>query len=595
MNMFVAFISKSIVGLLCVVAACKLALAEDRAAQQYADTIFKNVKAYTINPAQPWANALAMKDGRIVYVGSMAGVEALRGGATEVLDLQGRVVMPGFVSAHDHLVSSLWLLSGVQLFDVTSIEQALQRVKEYADAHPDKKIIRGIGWTMSTLGRYPTAKELDRAVPDRPAFLIDYTGHDGWLNSAAMAAGGIDKNTADRQPGTSFWVRDETGQPTGVAVELEWMPPFIAAGAWQPEQMMRASTRQLFALAASHGVTAFQDTGLITPTALNPEWMKEDFRIAASMLAGLLKEGELPLRVQIMPMLKVPEANLVDLAEFTADMMNRYDTDRLRVRSLKVHPAANMESYGSPFVEPYAGKSTHGHFGISPKTIKEIMLQANRLGVDVVLHAWGDAEVRAGIDAIESSRNAGNKNARNSLHHLGFVHPDDYQRIVDLDIPINVTPTFSTDWSGQDEIYSRLLGEERVFAEISLYPNLARDGVNVSISADLPSSGPFETQAPLYQVAAAVTLRTPMDGERSKAYPPGRTGMTLEQALRAVTIDAAWQLRMEDKIGSLEVGKYADLVILEQNPFEVAPSEIHKIRVLGTLLEGEFTFREAEL
>ncbi len=342
-------------------------------------------------------------------------------------------------------------------------------------------------------------------------------------------------------------------------------------------------------------VTPAFAAGLVTPTALHPAGMKEDFRIAASMLADLLDEDALPLRVQIMPMLKVPEANLADLVEFTASMMRRYNTDRLRVRSLKVHPAANMESYGSPFIEPYAGKTTRGHFGISPKMIREVVLQANKRGVDVVMHAWGDAEVRAGIDAIAASKKAGFAGARNSLHHLGFVHPDDYHRIVELQIPVNVTPTFTTDWSGQDEIYSRLLGEERVFAEMSLYPNLARDGVNVSISADLPSSGPFETQAPLYQVAAAVTLRTPMDGEKSKVYPPGRTVMTLEHALRAITIDAAWQLKMEDKIGSLEVGKYADLVILDRDPFDTAPTDIHLIRVLGTLLEGNFTYRDEDI
>jgi predicted amidohydrolase YtcJ len=557
-----------------------------------ADVILKSANVYTVDPVLPWAQAIAVAGDRIIYVGDDDGARSLAGEDTVVLDLQGKTVMPGFVSAHDHLVSANWLLQGVHLFTAGTIGEALERIRAYAAAHPEERVIRGIGWTMSTFGRYPTAAELDTVVSDRPAILIDYTGHDAWLNSAALRAGDISKDTPDRQPGTTFWVRDDEGHPTGVGVEFEWASTFVAAGAWQPKRMLRESTRELFALAAGFGTTTVQDPGIVSPNALDPEAMKEDFRIAASMLAELDESGDLPLRVQIMPLLKSPKTDPQELAMFAADMMRQYDSDTLRVGSIKIHPAANMESYGSPFIEPYADKHTRGHFGVEPELIRETVLEANQRGVDVVVHVWGDAETRAGIDAIEAAQAAGYREARNSLHHLGFVHPDDYQRIIDLAIPINVTPMFSTDWSGQDEIYTRLLGEKRVFEEITLYPDLARAGVNVSISADTPSSGPYETQAPLYNVESAVTLRAPMDGEQSKPYPPGRQGMSLEQALRAVTIDAAWQLRMEDKIGSLEAGKYADIVILDQNPFEVESMQIHRIKVLGTIMGGKFTHRD---
>lgn len=557
-----------------------------------ADMILKNALVYTVDPARPWAEALAIAGDRIIYVGDVDGANSLKGENTVVLDLDGKTVLPGFVSAHDHLVSSSWLLQGVHLFDVTTIDEALRRVGKYAESNPHEKVIRGIGWTMSTFGRYPTAVELDAAVPDRPAILLDYTGHDAWLNSAAMRAGRIGRETPDSQPGTAFWVRDSEGHPTGVAVELEWMPTFIAAGAWEPLRMLRESTEQLFALAAAFGTTTVQDTGLVTPNLTKPDGAKKDFRIAANMLAEMDAAGELPLRVQLMPALKSPETDPEDLAAFAAEMMRRYDSDTLRVRCLKIHPAANMESHGSVFIEPYADKPTRGHFGIAPEMIQKTMLEANARGLDVVIHVWGDAEARAAIDAIEATRAAGYLEARNSLHHLGFVHPDDYRRIVELRIPINVTPMFSTDWLGQNEILIRLLGEERVLRDLSRYPDLAREGVNVSISADTPSSGPYETQAPLYNVASAVTLRAPIDEEQSQPYPPGRRGMSLEKALRAVTIDAAWQLRMEDRIGSLEVGKYADIAILDQNPFDVEPIKIQRIKVVGTIMGGKFTHRD---
>src|SRR5690606_24388593 len=136
-----------------------------------------NARVYTVDRARPWAEAIAIAGDRIIYVGDVDGADSLQGADTVVLDLDGKTVLPGFVSAHDHLVSSSWLLQGVHLFDVTTIEEALQRVAEYAEIHPHEKVIRGIGWTMSTFGRYPTAGELDTAVPDRPAILLDYTVH----------------------------------------------------------------------------------------------------------------------------------------------------------------------------------------------------------------------------------------------------------------------------------------------------------------------------------------------------------------------------------------------------------------------------------
>jgi predicted amidohydrolase YtcJ len=406
-----------------------------------------------------------------------------------------------------------------------------------------------------------------------------------------MQAAGIDRNTPDTQPGTAFWVRDAAGNPTGVALEGEWMAPYVAVGAWEPERMIRQSTLRQFAIAASHGTTTVQDPGLMTPNLMNCAGMKADFRIGLAVLSELDQRGELPLRAQVMPFFKAPDCDPAQVAEFAVAMKALHDSDTLRVRSIKIHPAANMESYGTPLIEPYADKPTHGHFGVAPETIAQVVLEANKRDIDIVMHAWGDAEVRAGIDAFEQAREAGLGKARNVLHHLGLVHPDDYPRLVRLKIPLNVTPVFSTDWTGQHLTYIRLLGEKRALAELAVYPDLVRAGLNLSISSDMPASGPAEAQAPLYNVEAAVTLRTPLDGEASRPFPPGRQGLSVAQALRAITIDAAWQLRMEDRIGSLETGKYADVVILEKNPFDVAPTQISEIKVLGTLKGGQFTHR----
>ena len=197
--------------------------------------------------------------------------------------------------------------------------------------------------------------------------------------------------------------------------------------------------------------------------------------------------------------------------------------------------------------------------------------------------------MRAVIDAIEASRKAGNTNERNAIHHLLWTHPDDYERIVQLKIPINVTPGFSNDWTGQDKQMLAFMGEKRVMEEASVYADLARAGVNVSISADVPSTTPA-MQGPLYVIESAVTFQDPQTPD-SKPFPPNRKPMSLDQAIRAMTVNAAWQLRMEDKVGSLKVGKYADLVVLEKDPHTVAPRDIADIAVLGTMVDGQFSHR----
>jgi predicted amidohydrolase YtcJ len=215
-----------------------------------ADYIFTGGKIYTMNDKQPVADALAIKGNKIIYVGDTAGDKKLAGEGTKQVDLKGRVLLPGFISAHDHLIASNWTNMGVNLFDARNKDEALNLIKEFAEANPDDKVIRGIGWSRDTFGgELPTAELLNTVVPDRPAFLLDFTIHDAWLNTAALKAGNITKDTPDTVPGVTYWVRDSEGNPTGIAIEIQWMGAYIDAGAWEPEVMIPASTEKLFAIA----------------------------------------------------------------------------------------------------------------------------------------------------------------------------------------------------------------------------------------------------------------------------------------------------------------------------------------------------------
>jgi predicted amidohydrolase YtcJ len=500
----------------------------------------------------------------------------------------GKTVMPGFISTHDHLIASDWTTYGVQLFDLEAKEEVLARIKEYAEANPDEKVIKGIGWSAGKFGGRPLATELDKAVSDRPAIILDFTVHDAWLNSRAMEIGKITKDTPDTLPKVTYWERDKDGTPTGTAIEGQWMGAYIAVGAWEPEKMIRESTDKLMGIAASNGTTTFLNPGIVTPNMKDTHGgMEKDFEAALAMLQDMAQKGKLKLRTFPAPIFKKKKGDPQRFVDFGVKMREKYNSDMLRVQQLKIHPEGNWNAEVAPFLKPYeTGKQ--GVFNVDPETTAAIVLAAGKADMDVISHSDSDGTARAMVDAILAARKAGYAN-RSAIHHATWIHPDDVKRIIENKIPINTTPKFSNDFSGTDKDAYRALGRERTETEFGRYPDLARAGVSVSLSADVPGTPP-DMQVPLFVIQGAVTLKNPAD-PNAKHFPPGIEPMSLEQAIRGMTAEAAWQLRMEDKIGSLEVGKYADLVVLEKNPFDVDPMEISGIDVLMTMMDGRFTYR----
>ena len=563
---------------------------ESAASGSAADYVFTNAKVYTVDPNQEWAEAVAVAGNKIVYVGDAAGAEALVGDATEVIDATGKTIMPGFVSAHDHLIASDWTNAGVQIYGAKDKADALAMIKEYAEANPDMKVIQGIGWDQNMLDGLPVATELDEAVPDRPAIILDNTIHDAWLNTAALTAANVTKDTEDTVPGVTYWVRDDEGNPTGAAIEVQWFQSYIDMGAWDAERMVRESAEKLQSLAARNGTTLVLTPGVITPNVKDVHGgMEEDFKAAMALLHEWEKAGTLKVRNRPQPIFKTTVGDPQRFVDFGAEMRELYDTDLLRVTSLKIHPEGNTVAGTAPHTVPYIGTDNYGMFNVEPEVTMEIVTRAAKAGLDVFIHTDGDRSSRAAIDAILAAREMG-YDTRSALHHMIWIHPDDQQRMIDHKIPVNVTPAFTSTFGNGANDNLRLFGEERVGTSLGRYPHLARNGVKVSISADVPST-PQSMQAPLFVIASATTLIDPADPD-SYPFPPGRTPLTVEQAIRAMTIDAAWQLRMDDKVGSLEVGKLADIVVLDGNPFEVEPLAIKDINVNITMMDGRFTHRD---
>lgn len=560
----------------------------DKTADEIADSVFTNGKIYTVNEDQPWAEAVAVKGNKIVFVGSTEDAQAYIGEATETTDLAGKTMMPGFVSAHDHLIASAWTSLGVSIYEAKDRDEALEMIKVYAEANPDRKVIQGIGWDTNMLGGYPTAKDLDTAVPNRPAFILDNTIHDAWLNTAALKAAGITKDTPDTVPGVTFWMRDADGNPTGIAIEIQWFEAYGEV-AWDPENMIKESAESLYTIGSRNGTTTFLCPGIVTPNIKDVhDGMEKDFVVAMDLLKEWEDNGTLKMRTVAAPMYKTAVGDTQKFVDFGAKMKERYNTEKLMVTSLKIHPEGNTVAGTAPHIENYPGTDSNGSFNVQPEETMAIVTKAAEVGLDVMVHTDGDRSSRAAVDAFLAAREIDPEN-RSALHHAIYVHPDDQQRIIDNKIPVNSTPNFTNTFGNGDKDNIRIRGEEQVNSSLGRYPHFARNGVKVSISADVPST-PQSMQGPLFVLQCAVTLKNAADSE-ARAFPENRTPMTLEEAIRAITIDAAWQLRMEDIIGSIEVGKLADLVILEESPYEVDKSKLKDIKVVATIMDGQYTYQ----
>ena len=569
-----------------------LSVATGLAWAQGADLVLTNAAIYTMDADRPTAEAIAVTDEQISYIGSADGVSSMIGADTEVLDLQGKMVLPGFVSGHEHLIASGWTQMGVQLGSGQSKEDYLKLIKEYADANPDEEFIRGIGWNATLMGGEFSAADLDAIVPDRPVFLQDYTIHDAWLNSKAMEMGGVTKDTVDPVPGLIYFVRDDDGTPTGYAKEFAWMGAYIKSGAWQPDTMIPESQSKLYDLAASQGYTAYINQGLVTPNIKDQDGHFEDIKVAMTYLQKLADEEALQLRTFMMTLVKGDDFSADKAVEYAVNLAGQYNNDEVRLHGIKVHPEGVHTSHASVMLSPWKDQPEKTAVrGVSAALTEEVVMKANAVGLDVSVHVDGSKTVRETVDSFIKSRLAGNEDARNSLQHLAFAHPDDIQRIIKHDLPVNITPIWGTSWSGGLDGALSIMGLTRTIHQFQQIRTLIDGGVPVSIGADVPSTDP-QLMGVLYQCEAAMTRLDPSNDEDTRHFPPVNQALSLDQCLYAATMGGAYEARMETKIGSLEFGKYADLVILEQDLYKVAPDMVADVAILGTMMGGRFTHRE---
>jgi predicted amidohydrolase YtcJ len=565
----------------------------------HADVIFTGGPVYTAEPGGRRAGPAVLTGGRpasaVAVTGSRIAVIAdaadrdlrdLAGPLTEVVDLRGRALLPGFQDAHVHPAFAGVTMIGCSLIGSASLGEALRRISAYADAYPDREWVTGSGWRMEWFaGGTPDREILDRVVPGRPAYLMNRDCHGAWVNSRALELAGLDARTPDPPDGRIE--RQGDGRPQGT---LHEGAATLVAHIVPPPTLDERLAGLLLAQEHLHarGITAWQDA--IVGSYLGSQDPLEVYLVAA---AG----GRLTARVEGALWWDRGKG-----AEQLPDLLSRREhgqAGRFRARTVKIMQDGVAETFTAGMLEPYldsCGCQTQGRglSHIDPLALREYVAALDAENFQVHLHAIGDRAVRESLDAIEAARTAnggaasGGADNRHHIAHLQFMHPADVARFAPLGVTANIQALWAAHEPQMDELTIPFVGRERA-ARQYLFADLLAAGARLAAGSDWAVS----SANPLRAVHVAVNRSLPgAAGPDADPLLPGQR-LQLAEALAAYTAGSAYVNHLDDT-GAIAPGMLADLVVLERDPFAVPAAELAGIRVARTYVGGERVFQSGD-
>lgn len=541
------------------------------------DIAFIHGHVHTVDPTQPRAEAVAIAGEKILAVGATDEIMALTDPSTEVVDLAGRMLLPGFQDSHCHPPSGGLDRGRCNLEDIVDRDEVFRTIRTYADTHPDVDWILGGNWSMETFpGGYPTAAELDAVVSDRPVFLPNRDGHDGWANTKAMEIAGVSASTSDPDDGRIR--RDATGAPTGVFHEgaqtliLRHAPLPSAA---EVEAGILVAQAHLHSL----GITAWQDAIVGDDASWGPSLepyakLAADGRLTARVVGALWWQRE--QGVEQVEVLKERRA----LA-----------AGRFRPTSVKLMQDGIIENGTAAMLEPYLdgdGSATDnsGLSFIDPEALQQAAVQLDAEGFQMHFHAIGDRGVREALDAIEAAARANGsvdpRDLRHHISHIQVIDPVDLPRFAALGVTANGQPLWACHEAQMDLLTIPAIGAARAALQ---YPfrRLLDSGARLAFGSDWAVSSPD----PLLEMEVAVT-RTDPDGKYATLMPEER--ISTDEAIHAFTMGSAYVNHLDDVSGSITPGKFADLCVVDQDLLQIDDGRLSQARVQMTVVGGETVF-----
>ena len=532
-----------------------------------AGTLIDNANGYTLNAKGQLVRfqALAFDDqGKLLAVGSRRAVAAKARGFQRI-DVQGKTVLPGLIDAHGHVFGLGEVATSADLYSPATLAAAQAAVAQFAQANPQRKWVIGKGWNQEIwkLGRFPTAAELDAVVSDRPAAMERVDGHAMWVNSKALQAAGITRDTRDPEGGRIE--RDANGEATGILVDtaMDYVYKILPK---PTEAEARAMLDGALGMLSSVGLTSVHDAGIDVG--------------ADRLFREYADQGKLSTRVYAM----IGDVG-ADFAQLSQQgPLRSYAGDRYALAAVKLYADGALGSRGAALIHPYSdAPHTRGLLFNSDAAIRAKMEKAMAAGYQVNVHAIGDAGNRQILDSFaQLGKQYPLAARRHRIEHAQVVQPADIPRLRQLGIVPSMQPTHAT--SDQNMAEQRV-GPQRIQGAYA-WRSFLRQGSRIACGSDFP----IESPNPLQGIHAAVT-RQDMAGTPAGGWHPEQA-MTRTQALRCFTLDAAWAAHQEHAIGSLERGKWADFIVTDRDLFQVPPADIGRITVLETWVGGKQVFRK---
>ena len=533
------------------------------AQQRPADLVVTNARIYTVDDTRPVVEAIAVRDGRVVFAGAARGALTLKGPRTRVLDLGGRTVIPGMTDAHAHLLGLGTALRNVDLTGAQSYEEVVARVAARAKTAPAGAWILGRGWDQNRWpgARFPTHEPLDAAVPGHPVYLERVDGHAGLANAAAMRAAGVTAATKD--PAGGRIERDSTGAPSGTFVDNA--QGLIERAIPAPTRAdVRDMTLAAIAECNRWGLVGIHDAG--------------ESRQTIDVFEELAKAGRYNLRTYVM----VSDDSAALAHYFAIGPRSALYDGHLWVRAVKLYADGALGSRGAALLAPYADDPKNSGLLVSaPAHIEAVSERALRAGFQVATHAIGDRGNRLVLDAYERALAAvPTADPRLRIEHAQVLSPEDIPRFAAL----GVIPSMQASHQTSDMGWAATrLGPERVKGAYA-WRSLLNTGVVIPNGSDFP----VEYVNPLISFHSAVTRQSAANEPPGGWYPEQR--MTRDEALRSMTLWPAYAAFQEHDAGSLTPGKYADFVVLDQDIMRVAAEDILKTQVLATYIGGKAVY-----
>jgi len=554
--------------------------------------VLANAKVYTCADDVTSADAVVVEDGAITFVGDLQSWENAAG--LPVYDLGGRTVVPGLIDSHTHpsmVAQSFW---HVRLPWTTDVDEILDFIRDYAQAHPrdEAPFLYFEYYPSATFADNPPTKDLlDTAVSDRPCLCQDFSEHEHWVNSKMLELMEVTRDTPDPVPGLEMFVRDETGEPTGLLrelVHLHFIDTLYEKIGWTPpHELTPERVGRFFRFMTEHGVTALFEA------------LVADHEILQA-IAELDRRGELNMYYEGALRFR----NVDDLPGVIALLKSHraeYASKHVNVNTLKLFLDGTNEIGNSAVLAPmcnHASADHRGDIGMETAELTRCFLLCNTEGVDVHIHVVGDRSFRTACDAVEAARNelarteiaaTGDEwRIQVTLAHCELVDPADMHRPAELGIIVNWT----THWSGAyfGEAAKKHLGDER-WDRMYRFNEIAESGALLTFSSDVVTSYELHRSNPLFGMQVAATRVDPEYPLSPSVYPGSArpetdARLSRELLLAGYTINGAKQLRLADKIGSLEVGKVANLCVLSADLFEVEPHAIGEIKFDAVIFEG---------